>query len=293
MFIAFPLRTLCACLFLVVMAVSAQAAVSAPPALPAEHKSSDNKLVSHKALYEISLAGTKSGSQVVNVSGKMLYETQASCDAWQASHQFNLFYEYADSPAMHVTSDFSTYEPFDGKSIDFNSRRTQDGQLVEELRGSATLKADGSGEAIYTMPKGLEYDLAPGSLFPMGHTLSVIKAIRDNKKFMNASVFDGSDEEGPIEISSFVGKPVLTPDHFKSDELFDQKLLASPAHSIRLAYFPLGESGESADYEMDVVFHENGIISDMAIEYDDFTVTQKLVALEALPDACPAKATGR
>jgi len=41
-------------------------------------------------------------------------------------------------------------------------------------------------------------------------------------------------------------------------------------------------NGTEADYEMDVIFHENGIISDMFIEYKDFSVTQKLVALEKI-----------
>jgi hypothetical protein len=39
---------------------------------------------------------------------------------------------------------------------------------------------------------------------------------------------------------------------------------------------------------MGMVFHENGIISDMTIEYDDFTVKQKLVSLEKLPAAACA-----
>jgi hypothetical protein len=162
----------------------------------------------------------------------------------------------------------------------------QDGQLIEELRGSATLKPDGSGEAIYTMPKGLEYDLPSGTYFPMGHTAQVVAAARAGKKFFSSVIFDGSDEEGPIDISTFIGKPVDVPVHYKNNPKIDQKLLAAPARMIRLAYFPMAEPSESADYEMNVIFHENGIISDMVIEYDDFTVTQKLVALEALPRDC-------
>jgi hypothetical protein len=36
-----------------------------------------------------------------------------------------------------------------------------------------------------------------------------------------------------------------------------------------------------------MIFHENGVISDMKIDYDDFSVTQKLVALERVQgDQC-------
>ena len=58
---------------------------------------------------------------------------------------------------------------------------------------------------------------------------------------------------------------------------------------MRMAIFQASDQEEESDYEMDMVFHENGIISDMTIEYDDFTVKQKLVSLEKLPAiACEA-----
>lgn len=113
-------------------------------------------LTPHKALYDVELVAARSGSQVINISGKMFYEWKPSCDAWITDHRFNLFYEYADSPGMTVTSDFSTYEPFDGKSFDFTSRRQRDGELYEELRGHAVM--DGSGKkggglARYSLPE--------------------------------------------------------------------------------------------------------------------------------------------
>jgi hypothetical protein len=36
--------------------------------------------------------------------------------------------------------------------------------------------------------------------------------------------------------------------------------------------------------------HENGVISDMLIEYDDFSVTQKLIALEPVKSTCGEQA---
>ena len=57
---------------------------------------------------------------------------------------------------------------------------------------------------------------------------------------------------------------------------------------MRLAFFPLEKDTAAADYEMNLVFHDNGVISDMEIEYDDFTITQKLIAIEPLEDSCNA-----
>lgn len=249
-----------------------------------------DKLVPHKALYDINLVATRSGSQILNISGKMFYEWKPSCEAWITDHRFDLFYEYADSPGMHVMSDFSTYETFDGKSFSYSARRKRDGQLYEELRGQAGLKK-GIMNAVFNMPEGLSFDLPEGAMFPMTHTLNMIEHAKNGSKFFNATVFDGSDKEGPVEINAIIGNPVNAMQIVDANENLDMSLINSPAWKVRMAVFPLKEEEGLADYEMSLVFHENGLISDMLIEYDDFSVTQKLVALERIDgDACGSKA---
>lgn len=245
----------------------------------------------HKGLYEIKLAGTKSGSQIINISGQMFYEWQPTCGAWTSNHRFNLFYEYADTPSMQITSDFSTYETFDGKSMNFTSQKKRDGQLFEEMRGQATIEEGGAGKAVFTLPKDLVYDLPEGALFPMMHSLHVIDAVKEGKKFYKSVIFDGSDQEGPVEINAFIGKSISPPAALNSSADIDATLIKSPARQVRLAFFPLNDPSATSDYEMNITFHENGVISDMLIEYDDFSVHQTLIALESLPDSC--ESTGK
>lgn len=242
----------------------------------------------HKALYDIRLSGTKSGSQIVNIAGQMFYEWQPVCDAWTSSHRFNILYEYADSPPMRITSDFSTHETFDGTSFNFTSRRRRDGELFEELRGYAAIGDEGAGTAAYTMPEGVSFTLPQGTLFPMAHSIGMAQAVKAGKTFYNAVIFDGSDEEGPVEINTFIGKLIDGNSVFEDSPNLDKTLLGSPAHEVRLAFFPLKKETAAADYEMNLVFHDNGVISDMEIEYDDFTITQKLIAIEPLEGGCNA-----
>ncbi len=258
-----------------------ESAASAPTAETITASEEDFSFTPHKALYEISLVSSHSGSQIVNISGQMFFKWEATCDAWTTDHRFKLIYEYADSPAMRITSDFSTFEPFDRKSFDFTSRRKRDGELYQEIRGRATMDGNG-GQAVYTMPEGLEYELGDKTLFPMSHTVELVKAIRRGKKFYTATIFDGSDEDGPVLINTFIGKKVNALAKIPSSPNIDGTLLNTPAHELRMAFFPVSKDEESSDYEMSVTFHENGIISDMKIDYDDFTVSQKLVALEKL-----------
>ena len=241
-------------------------------------------LVPHKALYDIKMVSKDSGSQIVNISGQMFYEWRAECDAWVTDHRFSLMYEYEDSPPMKITSDFSTYETFDGKSFNFSSRRKRNGDLYQELRGVGEFPEGATGEAVYSMPDGLIFDLDEGVLFPMAHTVKVLEYADQGKKFFHATIFDGSDEEGPVEINTFIGERVNAMAKMdNADENLDTTLINTPARKVRMAFFPLIEPNADAEYEMDVVFHDNGIISDMLVEYRDFSVTQKLAALEKLP----------
>lgn len=266
--------------FATMMSICAVGCVLAGPA-HAVRPDGSILLAPHKALYDIDLVATRSGSQIINISGKMFYEWKPACDAWVTDHRFNLFYEYADSPGMTITSDFSTFEAYDGKTFDFSSRRKRDGTLYQELRGRAVVD-DTVHEANFTMPEGLSYDLSEGMMFPMGHTVEMVKQARAGKTFFKATVFDGSDEEGPIEINTFIGKPVNAMAEIKPSKDLDMTLLNTPAWDVRMAVFPTESDEEGADYEMDMIFHDNGVISDMRIDYDDFSVTQKLVAIERL-----------
>lgn len=245
-----------------------------------------HSLQPHKALYEISLESTRSSSQIVNVDGQMMYEWHPTCDAWLSNHRFNILYEYADSPALNITSDFSTFEPFDGKGINFSSQRKRDGDLFEELRGHASIEDEGTGKAMYSLPEDLEFHLPEGTVFPMGHTLGVIEKIKAGEKFYTSTIFDGSDDRGPIEVNTFIGEEINAMAQMTPSADIDTALVNTKAHKVQLAFFVIEEESETPDYEMSAIFHENGVISDMVIAYDNFSISQKLVALEPLEGNC-------
>lgn len=270
----------CSCAFLLAYSPAAQA-LGFLKGKKIDNAEASEILTPHKALYEINLVATRSGSQVINISGKMFYEWKPTCDAWITDHRFNLFYEYADSPGMKITSDFSTFETFSGETFNFSARRKRDNNLYQELRGQAVV-ADKGGEATFTMPDDLNFDLRKGAMFPMMHTVELVKHAKNDKKFFQAVVFDGSDDEGPVEINTFIGKPANALAVIKPSDELDMSLLNTPAWNIRMAVFPTMDEEAVSDYEMSMIFHENGVISDMLVEYDDFSVTQKLVALEKL-----------
>ena len=250
-------------------------------------------LMPHKALYDVRLSSKKSGSNISNISGTMFYEWQPTCDAWVSNHRFDMVYEYPEVPPVRITSDFSTHESFDGSTFSFTMQRKRAGVLYEELRGSVnTGNAGDDNEVVYSIPQGVSFHLPKGSLFPMAHTISVLDKIKQGKKFYNATIFDGSDENGPVDVNSFIGKEETYKPADKYAQYIDSDLVSSNGWNVQLAFFPLNNFEEIADYEMSLVVHENGVITDMLVKYKDFSITQKLRALEPMVNACVSDKNG-
>ncbi len=272
--------------FLMLFWISPAAAVLPSSKITEDTETTSSILQPHKALYDINLVATRSGSQIVNIKGQMFYEWKQTCEGYITDHRFKLKYEYTDSPATQITSDFSTYERLDGSEFNFSSRRKRNQDIYEEYRGIAALD-DQNIQATYTIPEEESFEFSADSYFPMGHTVEMLRQAMMGNKFFNAVVFDGSDDEGPIEINTFIGEAVNPMALIEPSKKLDMELLNNKAWKVQMAVFPIFDKAETSDYEMKMVFHENGVISDMFIDYDDFSVTQKLVALEAITGENP------
>lgn len=245
-------------------------------------------LASHKAIYNIRMKSSQTGSQVLDVRGKMLFSLKKSCDGWISDHQFSLNYEYTGSPPLEVKSKFTSFETFDAKLLNFSSARTTNGEQDQELRGLATLteKTSGgsSGIAKFSIPEGLSFQLKPETLFPAAHTIKLIEDAQKGKKFVNADIFDGSDDKGPVEMNAVIGKEICADS--------TDPLLGQCGWPMRLAVFPNSQSDNqtTSDYEMTMRLLENGVIQAMTVDYHNFSVTQELVAIEPLKeDKCGAE----
>lgn len=241
----------------------------------------------HRALYEVSLSSVKSGGQLIDIRGKMFFEWKKTCESWTTDHKSSLVYEYADGTSSRINSDFASYETLDGKNLNFSSRRENNGVPFEEFRGHASLQANADGDATFSIPGNVNFKLPKNTFFPMQHTYEILKRARAGEKFFNASLFDGSDDQGPQQVNVFIGAAADPLNGLKLTKQIDKNLLNSPAHNMRLAFFPSEDGADSpeagaAEYEMDLIALDNGVVSDIEIIYDTFTITQKLVALEKI-----------
>jgi EipB-like len=248
----------------------------------------DAAFFAYKALYDVHMVAVQSGAGVSSIRGQMYYEQDDACDAWNTDQRFTMEYQYPERSPVNSTSHYVAWEAKDGSSFSFNSERQENGRQTEVLRGSLERKPDGTAIAAYTRPQGKNYDLPRAFLLPNGHTQEILRMARAGEKFSSAVLFDGTDADGPVSISTLIGAK-LSEKEIRALPPSMSAALPSEAWHVRLAVFPLkSEDVITPAYEMDIVMHGNGVISSAIVDYHTFKLSQVLKTLEKLPPkACP------
>jgi hypothetical protein len=244
------------------------------------------KITPHRAIYTMSLASVKNGSNITGVSGRMLFEWSDVCDGWAVQQHLQLHFSYAQGDESDVTSTVISWESKDGKRYNFNVRRVSDGKETDLFRGKAVMGDDG-GLVTYTVPKDKTTKLTADTIFPSAHTEMLIRKAEAGEKLFTRRVFDGSDEEGISDISAFIGTQQAGPLQAAevSPKLKNNPLLEPAAWPVRMAFFKIDTETGEPDYEMNLTLLSNGVARDMQLDYGDFSVSGTLTDIEPLPAA--------
>jgi EipB-like len=237
------------------------------------------EITPHRALYTMTLGSTRSDSTVIDASGTMDYEWGETCSGWTIEQRYRLKMRYAESRDADITSSFVTWESKDGLRYRFNQRQTRNGELDQQIRGSAQLDGPGKGgTAVFTLPEAHTIKLAPGVLFPSAHTILLIDKAEAGKTFVTRQVFDGAADENAVQVSGVIGHRVTAdPASAKLSPLLERL-----GWDVRLAFFPADANAEEPDYELGMRLLDNGVSTDMVIDYGDYSIRAKLVDIEPL-----------
>jgi envelope integrity protein B len=236
-------------------------------------------IAAHRALYTMSLAGSKTDSGVTGAHGTMGYQWGETCEGWTVEQSYKLTLNYAESQDVDIVSNFVTWESKDGLRYRFNQKETRNGTVDEEIRGSAQLDGPGKGGTItFEKPQPQTMALPAGALFPSAHTILLIQRAEAGDKFLSRQVFDGATVEGAVLVSGVIGSKI-EPD---PNDPIKNPLLQRPGWRIRLAFFPADPNAEKPDYELGMLLLDNGISRDMVIDYGDYTIKAKLDTIEGL-----------
>ncbi len=232
----------------------------------------------HRATYHMSLDTTQPGSGIVGADGEMSYKFADTCDGYTVENRIAITYAYSEGGQAQTSTDFVTWESKDGLRYRFRVRNSRNGEITDEIEGTAELRGKGlGGVARFVRPQRMTVSLPKGTLFPTEHTVRLMDAARAGRHSFLRVVFDGSDTDGPYDVNALIGRPAPVQTDASS------RLLETPSWPMSLAFFPVRSSDSVPDFEMRLGYHANGVAQDIVQIFKDFSLRGRLETIEALP----------
>ena len=236
----------------------------------------------HLGVYDLTLSAAREGSGIVSVSGRLVIEITDSCDGYAQTQRMLL--RMLDTRGEEILSDsnYTTWESHDGQTIRFNTKNAINGEVSESFSGRAELTGKGrTGQIIFNDPDMPDIELEAGTVFPTEHFFEIINAAISGKKSVSRRIYDGSGPDGVYDTVAVMSRDGTTA------EVEGNELLADVSSwRVRLAYFTPNDQAGVPDYEIGFRLYQNGVASDLLLDYGDFSMTAKLSRLDYLPNPC-------
>ncbi|MCG8512031.1 MAG: cell envelope integrity EipB family protein [Rhodospirillales bacterium] len=239
-------------------------------------------LVGHQAIYRITLETASAGSGVVDASGAVLYRFADACDGWTVENRTALRLILGEDAETTTEWAYASWEAKDGSAFRFRVRDSQDGDLIEELRGNAELGSIGApGRVDFSRPEQTAIDLPAGTMFPTDHLQRLFKLAQAGKHTSTDYMFDGASLENPYRVGAVFGP---APNSIREDLAARTGLGDLPVWTVRLAFFPVAEEGAVPKFEVGLHYREDGIADVIEQDFGDFVLRLTMAEFELLPE---------
>lgn len=258
----------------------------ATPAMAAESV----RFAPHRAVYDITLTKSASGSGVGGMNGRMVYELSGSaCEGYTQNMRFVTRMSSQDGSETINDLRNSSWEEVAGKRLRFSTTQYTNDALIESSQGDA--KRDpvaATADVDLVKPAPSKFVLPADTYFPMQHAEALIRSAKSGKRILAANVYDGSEKGTKVYLTSAViGKPDMGGAAKNMASLKDaSRLAAINSWPMSISYFESGKDKQDAPptYELTYRFYENGVTSDLNIDYGEFAIRGELKELTFLPE---------
>lgn len=245
-------------------------------------------LAPHRAAYDLSLFKASGSNAPVAASGHIVYDfTGSACEGYTVA--FRQFTELTPSEGEPRPSDMrsTTYESADHKTFRFRVDHLDGERVTSTVDGTATRSDDGALSLALRQPAAAQADFDQDVTFPTDMMLRALKAARAGEPILALKVFDGSDGGDKIyHTMTVIGKPATQP---LTDATKDNAAMKGMRRwTTRVSYFDVEKVDAPPVYTLTFQMWDNGVSSDLVIDYGDFQLKGEMTKLEFLPAKdCP------
>ncbi len=242
----------------------------------------------HRAVYEVTLSSTTPGSGVAGLSGRMVYELSGSaCEGYTQNMRFVT--RMTNQEGIETINDLrtSSWEELAGKRLRFSSAQYQNDEISEASQGDAARdKSTASASVELVKPGKKRVSLPSGVYFPMQHASALITSAKRGQKLFSANLYDGSEKgDKYYETTAVIGKKSNPGANTTAVALKEAaRLAALESWPMSISYFELGKEKQdlAPAYELAFRYFENGVTSDLKIDYGEFAIKGELKDLTFL-----------
>jgi hypothetical protein len=249
-----------------------------------------NKLVAHRAVYEMKLDDTRATSGITGITGidgRMVFEfTGSECEGY--SLNMRMVTHMTDAREQTNLTDLrsSTWEQGDGRKFRFQSTQYFNDKRGDVTMGRAVRKTRGE-EAIevkLSQPSRAKLKLPGPVLFPTQHSFALIESAKAGQALLQARIFDGSEKGRKVyQTTAFIGRKVPPGTEQDLETPAKEKGLGElTSWPVSIGYFDPNHDDLTPSYQIDFRLYENGVSRELLIDYGSFSVHGTLTGLEYL-----------
>lgn len=248
-------------------------------------------MLSHRAIYKVSLAKRQNRGQVFSVDGRIVTQWQETCDGVISEQR--IVTDMLDEASERSLSDISasSWESLDGLRYRFSMRQRLDDRIVAEYEGRAQYpSALTNGTATLRKPADKEIKLPPGVLFPSAFMQALLDAARLGRKNLSRQVFDGTSESDYYQVVSAIGAATSANAASKVGEAAKTTPLNQSIASaisgltwwpVQVSYYSLEKNEGLPEFEMAFKLYDNGVSADLTLDYGALALFASLQRIEA------------
>jgi hypothetical protein len=243
-------------------------------------------LASHRATYAMNLVSALTQSGIVGVTGVFLVERIPECKGVTLRQAVQLTLRVEGGAAVSTRFAATVWENDDATSMTFSTVNEVAGDVVEVFTGIAALSGPGFGGRVdYTEPTTSTMALPSGVLFPIALSRAVLAAAEAGTRRLDLVSFDGGGEDTLTAVSVFISAEFAAGEETPPNGAY---LLADQrSWHTRYAHYEIASQAPEPIFEVGYRLFENGVITDLILDYGDFQVSGTLEGIEDIsPPAC-------
>lgn len=241
------------------------------------------ELASHRAVYDLELERVKSSTDIGGLSGRMVLEWAGTvCEGYTLNQR--LVTQVADTDGGVIVRDLrlTSWESSDGDTFRFELQQFMNGTLAETISGEASRDGAASG-ANFSQPPNAKLALPESIIFPSEFVRGLVSAAVAGRTLETDQVFEGAEADRYFEVSSFIGKEREPSGDVLALTGDGKRLVDMRAWPVQISYFNVDDNQGLPDYQVSYQLFEDGVSSDMLLDYGDLVIQGKLVELNYLP----------